>query len=84
MGNLSRWLDTFGALDWPAFRFHVDGGTFETILHGREYLPVIRRGATLLSERGCAVQYYDVNEGHNWTTWRGRLPDLLTWLLVSQ
>ena len=81
-GDLPAWLDGFGGIDWRSLRIHVDGGTFETVLYGRDYLPIIRRGAALLGRRGCAVQYNEVNEGHNWTNWRGRLPDLLTWLLT--
>jgi len=79
--DMPAWLDGMGNLDWRAMRFHLDGGTFETILHGREYLSGIRRGAGVLQEKGCAVQYNEVNEGHNWLNWRGRLPELLTWLL---
>jgi enterochelin esterase family protein len=74
-------LGVGGDIDGSALRFHIDGGTLEMMLHGREFLPAIRRGVKVLRERGCVVQYTEVNEGHNWTNWRGRLPRLLTWLL---
>lgn len=80
-GGLHALLAAAGAVEWSAMRVHVDGGTFETVLHGREYLPSIRSGVEALAEKGCAVQYNEVNEGHNWLNWRGRLPALLSWLL---
>lgn len=78
-GGMGRLLDSHTA-PWPDMRFHVDGGTFEETLHASEFLPSIRRSVQALRGKGCAVQYTEVNEGHNWTNWRGRLPDLLTWL----
>lgn len=74
-------LGVTGPIDGSVLRFHVDAGTFEMMLHGREFVPSIRHGVLLLRDAGCSVQYTEVNEGHNWTNWRGRLPRLLTWLL---
>lgn len=74
-------LGARGKIDYSTLRVHIDGGTFEMMLHGREFLPAIRRGAQLLRARGGQVQYVEANEGHNWTNWRGRLPGLLAWLL---
>lgn len=71
-----------GEVDGTGLRFHVDGGRFEQMLHGIDFLPYVRSGVDALRERGCAVQYTEVNEGHNYTNWRGRLPSLLTWLLA--
>jgi enterochelin esterase family protein len=80
-GGMGRFLDRHDA-PWSELRFHLDGGRFEEMLHASEFLPSIRRSAAALREKGCAVQYTEVNEGHNWTNWRGRMPDLLTWLLA--
>jgi enterochelin esterase-like enzyme len=65
-----------------SMRFHVDGGTFESIFHRQPYLQHIRTGARLLEDAGSPVQYVETNEGHNWNSWRARLPAMFTWLLA--
>jgi enterochelin esterase family protein len=80
-GYIDRLIDEAEDVDWSALRVHVDGGTFEMTLYGRDFLPSIFHGAALLEERGCAVQYVESHEGHNWTNWRGRLPLMFRWLL---
>jgi|SRR5579872_2776211 len=68
---------------WSSLRIHVDGGRLEMEIGGAPYLPHIRRGVALLRAVGATVQYNEVDEGHNYTNWRGRLPSVLTWLLCA-
>jgi enterochelin esterase-like enzyme len=79
--HITELIGEAGEIDWPSLRIHADAGTFEMTLYGRDFLPSIREGIDLLKRQGCAVQYVESPEGHNWTNWRGRLPELLTWLL---
>ncbi|HEX6509852.1 MAG TPA: alpha/beta hydrolase-fold protein [Chloroflexota bacterium] len=79
--DLSARLGQMRNVDWSSLRVHVDGGTFEALLGGQDFLASIRQGVAELRQRGCVVQYNEVHEGHNWTNWRARLPDLLSWLL---
>lgn len=74
-------LDRAGDIEWENLRVHVDGGTFERNLGGQDFLAAITAGTAELRGRGCDLQYNEVNEGHNWTNWRARLPTMLTWLL---
>lgn len=79
--DLSMRLAPLRDVNWEALRLSADGGTFEERLYGEDFLPAIRHGVEDLKRRGCAVQYNEVHEGHTWTSWRARLPNLLTWLL---
>ena len=68
-------------VDWHSLRLDASGGTFEMMLYGEDFLPAVRNGVAELQRHGCTVQYNEVHEGHTWTNWRARLPDMLTWLL---
>jgi len=52
------------------------------ILHGHgtihDALDEARRMREMLTARGYPLTYGEYPEGHNWSNWRARLPDLLT------
>ncbi|HEY8685892.1 MAG TPA: alpha/beta hydrolase-fold protein [Chloroflexota bacterium] len=79
--DLQARIEPVHEVDWQSLRLHASVGTFETALYGEDFLPAVRNGADDLRRRGCAVQYNEVHEGHTWTNWRARLPDVLSWLL---
>ncbi|MFN2596573.1 MAG: alpha/beta hydrolase-fold protein, partial [Pyrinomonadaceae bacterium] len=52
--------------------FYFDVGRFEPVLGAS------RRVRVLLAARGYPVTYREAEAGHNWTSWRDRLPEALT------
>jgi glucoamylase len=54
------------------FRFYFDAGLYEAI-YG-----VNRRVQVMLAAKGYPVTYRETPSGHNYTTWRTRLPDAYT------
>ncbi|HEV3109786.1 MAG TPA: alpha/beta hydrolase-fold protein [Candidatus Binataceae bacterium] len=61
-------LDTPGA-------FYFDVGEYEP-----RFIPAHREILPLLESKGCRCLLQVVPAGHNWTSWRARLKDLLTFL----
>jgi enterochelin esterase family protein len=68
LAALSR-LDEAARRKYP-LRFYFDAGRFEPPI-----LEVARRAQLALAARGYAVTYRESPSGHNYTTWRDRLPD---------
>lgn len=59
--------------------FYLDVGQYET-----EFIPAHKRLIAILESKGCACVYQEVPGGHNWTTWRANLKDLLTVLWAKK
>jgi enterochelin esterase-like enzyme len=55
--------------------FYLDVGTYEP-----RYLPTHRRIVALLNALGYPCVFQQLGAGHNWTSWRAHLKDLLTCL----
>jgi len=55
--------------------FYVDVGRYEP-----RYLPTHRRLVALLQALGLPYMFQELGAGHNWTSWRAQLKDLLTFL----
>ena len=55
--------------------FYFDVGKVET-----EFIPAHNRLLPVLESKGCKCLYQEVQGGHNWTTWRAHLKDLLVYL----
>jgi len=55
--------------------FYLDVGKYEP-----RYLPTHRRIVALLNAVGSPCLFQELGAGHNWTSWRAHLKDLLTFL----
>lgn len=55
--------------------FYLDVGTYEP-----RYLPTHRRIVAMLNALGYPCLFQQLVAGHNWTSWRAHLKDLLTFL----
>jgi len=55
--------------------FYLDVGKYEP-----RYLPAHGRIVALLNAVGCPCLFQQLGGGHNWTSWRAHLKDLLTFL----
>lgn len=55
--------------------FYLDVGTYEP-----RYLPTHRRIVAMLNALGYPCVFQQLGAGHNWTSWRAHLKDLLTCL----
>src|SRR5262249_7262246 len=58
-------------------RFHLDVGTYEASYFGKDLVEGNRRVHEALTEKGCAIQYREVHQGHSWGSWRARIPEAL-------
>jgi len=59
--------------------FYLDVGQYEM-----EFIPAHKRLIPVLESKGCTCVYREVPGGHNWTTWRAHLKDLLTTLWTQK
>ena len=57
------------------FNFYFDVGTYEP-----RFIPPHERFVTRLKQKGWACFYQKLAGGHNWTSWRAHLKDLLVFL----
>ncbi|MBI3300609.1 MAG: Hsp20 family protein [Deltaproteobacteria bacterium] len=55
--------------------FYFDVGKYEP-----QFIPAHRRLVSLLEAKGCRCFFQELAGGHNWTSWRAHLKDLLTFL----
>lgn len=55
--------------------FYFDVGKYEP-----QFIPAHRRLIPLLEAKGCPCSFQELAGGHNWTSWRAHLKDLLTFL----
>jgi enterochelin esterase family protein len=55
--------------------FYFDVGKYEP-----QFIPAHRRLVPLLEAQGCRCFFQELAGGHNWTSWRAHLKDLLTFL----
>lgn len=55
--------------------FYFDVGKYEP-----QFIPAHHRLVPLLEKKGCPCFYQELTGGHNWTSWRAHLKDLLTFL----
>jgi enterochelin esterase family protein len=55
--------------------FYLDVGKYEP-----RYLPAHGRIVAMLNAVGCPYLFQELGGGHNWTSWRAHLKDLLTFL----
>ena len=55
--------------------FYFDVGKYE-----QRFIPANRELAETLKARGCRCFYQELAGGHNWTSWRAHLKELLTFL----
>jgi enterochelin esterase family protein len=55
--------------------FYFDVGKYEP-----QFIPAHRRLVPLLEAKGCKCFFQELTGGHNWTSWRAHLKDLLTFL----
>lgn len=55
--------------------FYFDVGKYEP-----QFIPAHQRLVPLLEAQGCPCLYQELIGGHNWTSWRAHLKDLLTFL----
>jgi enterochelin esterase family protein len=53
--------------------FYFDVGAYEP-----QFIPAHRRLVPLLEAKGCPCVFQELAGGHNWTSWRAHLKDLLT------
>jgi enterochelin esterase family protein len=58
-------------------RFYFDVGKFEP-----PFIPAHQRFAALLKTKRLPCLYQELPGGHNWTSWRAHLKDLLTFLFT--
>jgi enterochelin esterase-like enzyme len=61
-----------------SFRFYFDAGKYEP-----RFIPAHERFVALLRKRRWPVCYQELPGGHNWTSWRAHLKDLLVFLWKS-
>jgi enterochelin esterase-like enzyme len=59
----------------PPFRFYFDVGKFEP-----RFIPAHQRFVALVKEKKWPCLYQELAGGHNWTSWRAHLKDLLVFL----
>jgi len=55
--------------------FYFDVGKYEP-----QFIPAHQRLVPLLEAKGCPCLFQELAGGHNWTSWRAHLKDLLTFL----
>jgi enterochelin esterase-like enzyme len=55
--------------------FYFDVGVYEA-----QFLPAHRHLVPLLQAKGCPCLFQELEGGHNWTSWRAHLKDLLIFL----
>lgn len=55
--------------------FYFDVGKYEP-----QFIPAHERLVPLLEAQGCPCLYQELIGGHNWTSWRAHLKDMLTFL----
>lgn len=55
--------------------FYFDVGKYEP-----QFIPAHHRLVPLLEAKGCPCLFQELTGGHNWTSWRAHLKDLLTFL----
>jgi len=55
--------------------FYYDVGKYEP-----QFIPAHQRLVPLLEAQGCPCLYQELIGGHNWTSWRAHLKDMLTFL----
>jgi len=55
--------------------FYFDVGKYEP-----QFIPAHHRLVPLLEAKGCPCFFQELTGGHNWTSWRAHLKDLLTFL----
>jgi enterochelin esterase-like enzyme/HSP20 family molecular chaperone IbpA len=55
--------------------FYFDVGKYEP-----QFIPAHQRLVPLLEAKGCPCFFQELAGGHNWTSWRAHLKDLLTFL----
>ncbi|MEW6299799.1 MAG: alpha/beta hydrolase-fold protein [Thermodesulfobacteriota bacterium] len=55
--------------------FYFDVGKYEP-----QFIPAHKRLVPRLEAKGCPCLYQELTGGHNWTSWRAHLKDLLTFL----
>ena len=55
--------------------FYYDVGKYEP-----QFIPAHKRLIPLLEAQGCPCLYQELIGGHNWTSWRAHLKDMLTFL----
>jgi enterochelin esterase-like enzyme len=56
-------------------RFYFDVGAYEP-----QCIPAHKQLVPLLEAKGCPCFFREVAGGHNWTSWRAHLKDLLSFL----
>jgi enterochelin esterase family protein len=59
--------------------FYLDVGKYEP-----RFIPAHQRLVARLQASGCQCCYLELSGGHNWTSWRAHLKDLLTFLWGSE
>jgi enterochelin esterase family protein len=60
-------------------RFYFDVGTYEP-----QFLPAHKQLVPLLEAKGCPCFFQELAGGHNWTSWRAHLKDLLSFLWTRE
>jgi enterochelin esterase family protein len=55
--------------------FYFDVGKYEP-----QFIPAHHRLVPLLEAKGCPCLFQELTGGHNWTSWRAHLKDMLTFL----
>lgn len=55
--------------------FYFDVGKYEP-----QFIPAHHRLVPLLEAKGCSCFFQELTGGHNWTSWRAHLKDMLTFL----
>jgi enterochelin esterase-like enzyme len=68
-------VSLIGSVKRASFRFYVDVGTYEP-----SFIPAHLRFIELLKKRRWPYRYQELQAGHNWTSWRTHLKDLLVFL----
>jgi enterochelin esterase family protein len=58
-----------------SFRFYFDVGKFEP-----RFIPANQRFVALIKRKNWPCLYQELAGGHNWTSWRAHLKDLLVFL----
>jgi len=56
-------------------RFYFDVGAYEP-----QFIPAHKQLVPLLEAKGCPCFFQELASGHNWTSWRAHLKDLLSFL----
>ena len=59
----------------PRLRFYFDVGAYEP-----QFNPTHTQLVPLLEAKGCPCFFQELASGHNWTSWRAHLKDLLSFL----